>query len=60
MRVEDIMTVAQMAEFLHVSSDTAYELVHSRGFPAFRVGRKILVTREKLMEWIAKREKEGI
>ena len=54
------MTVAQMAEFLHVSSDTAYELVHSRGFPAFRVGRKILVTREKLMEWIAKREKEGI
>lgn len=60
MRVEDIMTVAQMAEFLHISSDTAYELVHSRGFPAFRVGRKILVTREKLMEWIAKREKEGI
>ena len=58
--MEDIMTVAQMAEFLHVSSDTAYELVHSRGFPAFRVGRKILVTREKLMEWIAKREKEGI
>ena len=58
--MEDIMTVAQMAEFRHVSSDTAYELVHSRGFPAFRVGRKILVTREKLMEWIAKREKEGI
>ena len=41
-----------------VSYPTMLELVHSNGFPAFRVGKKWLVPHAQLMEWLAKQAKE--
>ena len=32
----------------------AYQLMDSSGFPSFRLNRKVLVSREKLEEWIRK------
>lgn len=58
--MEEMMTVEQLAEYLKISLWTAYELVHKKGFPSFRVGKRILVAKAKLMEWIAMKEKEGI
>lgn len=48
------LTVDEMAEELHVSRPTAYELVKKADFPAFRIGSRIIVNRKGLQEWIDK------
>lgn len=48
------ITPEQMMSFLGIGRSKAYELVHSEGFyPAFRVGRKILINVDKLEQWLA-------
>jgi len=37
---------------LGISRAGAYELVHSEGFPALRIGNRIVVPKYKLREWI--------
>ena len=37
-----------------ISRVTAYELVHTPGFPAFRSGRLIKVSKIAFFEWMAK------
>ena len=46
------LTVEEMANELHISKNTAYALVKQDGFPAFSVGRKVLVNRRGLQQWI--------
>ena len=46
------MTIDEMAKELHISRTTAYDLVKQDGFPAFHVGRKILVNRKGLQQWM--------
>ena len=47
------LTVAEAATMLGVSLPTAYALVHSAGFPAFTIGRRLLVSKQGLEHWIA-------
>ena len=54
------LTVKGLAETLNIGIVTAYQLVNSEGFfPAFRIGRKILVNREKLQEWLNEQTPSG-
>jgi len=46
------MTVKQMAKALCVSRNQAYELKDTPGFPAFRIGKRVLINRELLQEWL--------
>lgn len=48
-----IMTVEELASYLHVSRVTAYLLSGREGFPSFRVGRRILIDVRGLDAWIA-------
>ena len=53
MEPKQTMTVKELAQTLCIGSVTAYQLVNSEGFyPAFRIGRKILINREKLQAWL--------
>lgn len=52
------LTIPETCKLLGVSEPSCYELARQKGFPSFRVGRKILVNREKLQEWLD-RESEG-
>lgn len=48
-----ILTVKELMEFLNISQPTAYRLVHSdEFFPAFRIGKKILINKDKLDRWL--------
>ena len=49
------LTVDEMSEELNVSRPTAYELVKQEGFPAFRLGQRILVNRAGLQKWLDER-----
>lgn len=55
-----MMTVQDLMDYLRISKNVAYELVRSKGFPAFRIGKKILINKDKLDEWIRLKEKEGV
>ncbi len=40
-----------VAQVLGVSISTAYEVMHEPSFPALRVGSRMVVPKEKFMQW---------
>ena len=41
-----------VAKALGVSISSAYELMHETGFPALRIGNRIVVPKEKFQQWV--------
>ena len=41
-----------VAQTLGVSISSAYELMHETGFPALRIGSRIVVPKEKFCRWV--------
>ena len=41
-----------VAQTLGVSISSAYELMHEMGFPALRIGNRIVVPKEKFRRWV--------
>ena len=40
-----------LAQVLGVSISTAYEVMHEPGFPVLRVGSRMVVSKEKFIQW---------
>jgi excisionase family DNA binding protein len=49
-----VLTVAEAARLLHISRNLAYELVAQGRIPHIRLGRRILIPRFGLEQWIAR------
>ena len=47
-------TVKDIQNIFRCSLSQAYELVNANGFPAIKVGRKILVEKKALENWLDK------
>lgn len=43
-----------VAQVLGVSISTAYEVMHEPGFPTLRVGSRMVVPKEKFIQWAEK------
>lgn len=56
----DYMTVSDVREILGISRESIYKLVRQPGFPALRVGGRILVSRSRFRTWLEEREREGV
>ena len=54
------MTVDELADTLGIAKIKAYELTNTPGFPSFKVGRRTLVSRMGLQDWIKKQCDEQI
>ena len=48
----DILTVIQVAQALHIGKNKAYELINSGTINSLRVGRKYLVPKAWLIDFI--------
>lgn len=48
----DILTVRQLAQALRISENSAYKLIHERAIGCKRVGRKILVPKQCLIDYV--------
>lgn len=46
------LSVPEVAAVLGISRAGAYELVHSASFPKVKIGKRIVVPRDKLIAWI--------
>lgn len=45
------LNARMVAQVLGVSISTAYELFHGPGFPTLRVGSRMVVPKEKFIQW---------
>ena len=41
-----------VAKVLGVSPSSAYELMHEPGFPMLRIGSRMVVPKEKFIQWV--------
>lgn len=46
------LSVPEVAAVLGISRAGAYELVHSASFPKVKIGKRILVPKDKFIEWL--------
>ena len=47
-----MLSVPEVAAVLGISRAGAYELAQSEGFPALKIGSRIVVPKEKFIAWI--------
>ena len=48
------LSAEDVAQVLGISRANAYALMHSKGFPTIRIGKRMTVPKDKLIEWIDK------
>ena len=54
-----MMNMTDVAAVLGISRAGAYKLAHSADSPSFQIGKRIVVSREKFLEWLDRqREKQ--
>ena len=53
-----MMNIADVATVLGTSRAGAYKLAHDRHFPAFQIGKRIVVSREKFLNWLNRQGEE--
>ena len=46
------LNVELVAKVLGVSPSSSYELMHEKDFPALRIGNRIVVPKEKFIQWV--------
>jgi hypothetical protein len=47
-----VLNAAQLAGVLNISRANAYNLLHREDFPTLHIGQRMLVSREKLVQWM--------
>ena len=58
-RLGEILTLAEVAEYLRIPKKTAYKMVRSGDLTAFKAGKHWRVLRAELGAWIARRSVGG-
>lgn len=48
------MNANEVAAVLGISRSAAYALMHSEGFPVIRIGKRMVVYRDRFVEWMDK------
>ena len=47
-----MLSVPDVASVLGISRAGAYELVHTNGFPSLNIGSRIVIPKDKFIDWI--------
>ena len=53
--IEDLpltLNAREAAEVLRISKSKVYELAHGESFPAIRIGKRVVIPRDKLIQWM--------
>ena len=49
------LNAKMVAQLLGVSPSSAYELMHEKGFPALRIGNRLVVPKAEFQSWVKER-----
>lgn len=55
-----MLSVIEMSQVLGISRAGAYELAKSRGFPSISIGTRIIIPKDKLLDWINEKTNENL
>lgn len=55
-----VLNADQLALALGISRANAYQLMHSKGFPTLRLGKRLLVPKDKFLEWLDSASEKGL
>lgn len=58
--LETILTVDEAARFLRINPKTLYEAIHQGAFPARKIGRRVIIFRDSLLNWLTHTEECGL
>lgn len=53
--IEDLpltLNACEVAAVLRISKSKVYELARTESFPAIRIGNRVVIPRDKLIEWM--------
>ena len=53
-----MLSVSQVAEVLGIGRTNAYELVKEKDFPSLNIGSRIVVPKDKFIQWIEEKVSE--
>ena len=53
------LNAATVAKVLGVSPSSGYELMHEPDFPVLKIGSRIVVPKEKFVEWVSQHTRGG-
>jgi len=53
------LNAAMIAKVLGVSPSSGYELMHESGFPTLRIGSRMVLPKEKFIQWVEEQTKGG-
>ena len=53
------LNAATVARVLGVSPSSGYELMHEPDFPVLKVGSRLVVPKEKFVEWVSQHAQGG-
>ena len=53
------LNAAMVARVLGIAPSSAYELMHANDFPVLKIGHRMVVPKEKFIEWAARHTKGG-
>lgn len=54
-----MLTVKDLQKKLKIGRDTAYALMHAKGFPSIKIGGRYFVTEEALIKWLRAHESKS-
>ena len=55
-----VYTMNDLIQLLGIDTVKAYQLVKEPGFPAMRIGRRILIPKEALHTWLKEQTEQGV
>ena len=47
-----MLTAKDIKKYFHISINAAYNIIHSKGFPAIRIGNSFRVPRSVFIQWL--------
>ncbi len=50
-----MLNVDAVKDVLAISTSSAYELMHEEDFPSIRIGNRLIVPKDKFIEWVNKK-----
>lgn len=53
------LNAATVAKVLGVSPSTGYELMHEKDFPILKIGNRMVVPKERFIQWVTEHTEGG-
>ena len=48
----EMLTAKDIKKYFHISINAAYNIIHSKGFPAIRIGNSFRAPRSVFIQWL--------